>query len=79
MRGFFQTAARPCSVLIRRFYGTHINAQKVDNVLAIGTSAVICCLRHGGYVSFLIVVVVCLLICLLATLRKNVQTDLHEI
>jgi len=29
----------------------------------------------GGYVF----VVVCLYVCLLATLRKNFQTDLHEI
>jgi len=60
MRGFYQTAARP-SVLITRFYGTHTNAQKVDNVLAIGTSAAICYLRHGGYV--IVVVVVCLFVC----------------
>jgi len=32
-------------------------------------------LRQEGYV----IVVVCLSICLLATLRKNFRTDLHEI
>ena len=32
-------------------------------------------LRQGGY----IIVVVCLSVCLLATLRKNFQTDLQEI
>ena len=32
-------------------------------------------LRQGGYV----IVVVCLSVCLLATLRKNFRTDLHEI
>jgi len=32
-------------------------------------------LRQGGYVF----VVVCLFLCLLATLRKNLRTDLHEI
>ena len=32
-------------------------------------------LRQGGYVF----VVVCLFVCLLATLRKNFRTDLHEI
>jgi len=32
-------------------------------------------LRQGGYVF----VVVCLSVCLLATLRKNLRTDLHEI
>jgi len=31
-----------------------------------------CYLRQGGYV-------VCLFVCLLATLRKNFQTGLHEI
>ena len=31
--------------------------------------------RQGGYV----IVVVCLFVCLLATLRKNFRTDLHEI
>jgi len=31
-------------------------------------------LRQEGYV-----IVVCLSVCLLATLRKNFQTDLHEI
>jgi len=32
-------------------------------------------LRQGGYVF----VVVCLSVCLLATLRKNLQTDMHEL
>ena len=32
-------------------------------------------LRQRGYV----IVVVCLFVCLLATLRKNVRMDLHEI
>ena len=32
-------------------------------------------IRQGGYVF----VLVCLSVCLLAILRKNVQTDLHEI
>ena len=32
-------------------------------------------LRRGGYV----IVVVCLFVCLLATLRENFRTDLHEI
>jgi len=32
-------------------------------------------LRQGGYVF----VVACLSVCLLAALRKNVQTDLHKI
>jgi len=34
-----------------------------------------CYFRQGGYV----IVVVCLFVCLLATLRKNVRTDLHKI
>jgi len=34
-----------------------------------------CYLRQGGYV----IIVVCLFVCLLTTLRKNFQTDLHEI
>jgi len=33
-------------------------------------------LRQGGYV---IIVIVCLFVCLLATLRKNFWTDVHEI
>ena len=41
-------------------------------------------LSQGGYVfivvtSTIVIVIVCLSVCLLATLRKNFRTDLHEI
>jgi len=36
-------------------------------------------LRQGGYVFVVLCLSVCLFVCLLATLRKNFPTDLHEI
>ena len=35
-------------------------------------------LRQGGYVHVVVRLSVCLSVCLLATVRKNFQMDLHE-